>query len=138
MKDTPRDFGQSGHTEVAYLHHHPWGDLAFLGPRFSPQHFTTRNRGAHRIGLSAVQLQTSLNGERTEFRRHSTSFTTLVEALRYLDEFCVKVLKYYLDKSKVDALTACFNHTSRHLQANPISPRLTTEESEHPYVSAIT
>ena len=94
--------------------------------------------GGRTVGLSAVQIQTSLNGEKTEFRLHSTSFTTLIEALRYLDEFCVKVLKYYLDKSKVDALTACFNHTSRLLQANPISPRLTTKESEHPYVSAIT
>ena len=69
----------------------------------------------------------------------SSSFVILIDALRHFDLCCLKVLEYYLHKSKVAALISCFTHGNQPsaLTQEP-SRLLTDQERQHPLVSALT
>ena len=62
----------------------------------------------------------------------------LIDALRHFDVCCLKVLEYYIHKSKVPALISCFTHGNQPsaLTTEP-SRRLTDQERKHPLISAL-
>ena len=62
----------------------------------------------------------------------------LIDALRHFDVCCLKVLEYYIHKSKVPALISCYTHGNQPsaLTTEP-SRRLTDQERKHPLVSAL-
>ena len=103
------------------------------------RHTPNSSRGRTGGSISAVQVETSLAGGHVGPQTDSSSFVILIDALRHFDACCLKVLEFYINKSKVQHLTQCFKHGNQPSALTQEPSRLLTEqERQHPLVSALT
>ena len=103
------------------------------------RHTPNSSRGRTGGSISAVQVETSLAGGHVGPQTDSSSFVILIDALRYFDACCHKVLEFWINKSKVQHLTQCFKHGNQPSALTQEPSRLLTEqERQHPLVSALT
>ena len=103
------------------------------------RHTPNSSRGRTGGSISAVQVETSLAGGHVGPQTDSSSFVILIDALRYFDACCHKVLEFYINKSKVNHLTQCFKHGNQPSALTQEPSRLLTEqERQHSLVRALT
>ena len=103
------------------------------------RHTPNSSRGRTGGSISAVQVETSLAGGHVGPQSDSSSFVILIDALRYFDACCHKVLEFWINKSKVQHLTQCFKHGNQPSALTQEPSRLLTErERQHPLVSTLT
>ena len=96
-------------------------------------HSPNSSRGRTGGSISAVQVETSLAGGHVGPQTDSESFVLLIDALRYFDACCLKVLEFYINKSKVNHITQCFKHGNQPSALTQEPSRLLTEgECQHP------
>ena len=85
-----------------------------------------------------MQVETSLAGGHVGPQTDSESFVLLIDALRYFDACCLKVLEFYINKSKVNHITQCFKHGNQPSALTQEPSRfLTEEECQHPLICAL-
>ena len=102
------------------------------------KHSPNSSRGRTGGSISAVQVETSLAGGHVGPQTDSESFVLLIDALRYFDACCLKVLEFYINKSKVNHITQCFKHGNQPSALTQEPSRLLTEEEcQHPLIRAL-
>ena len=102
------------------------------------KHSPNSSRGRTGGSISAVQVETSLAGGHVGPQTDSESFVLLIDALRYFDACCHKVLEFWINKSKVPHLTQCFRHGNQPSALTQEPSRLLTEEErQHPLICAL-